>query len=264
MAAAQIRSGTYERPRPAARRWFVPAGFAALALAIVLGAVDVLFLGFGWVTVILGIMLTMRRRVGVGITMIVSAVVLTAPAVGLIHAIAFKPYRIHSTAMEPTVETGDLVVVDRTGIDALGVGEIVILHPPEGAKQEICGAARPPGAACSEPVPRESRLKYVRRIVAGPGDEIYIKEGDVLRKAAGSKVFLREQVSFIGGTCTRPTAPAMCNLPVPLKVPGGHWFVMGDNRGEPDDSRSWGPVPSSWIVGPAFIRVRGIGGVSFL
>ena len=42
-----------------------------------------------------------------------------------------------------------------------------------------------------------------------------------------------------------------CNFPVPIKIPPGHWFMMGDNRGESDDSRFWGPVPTGWIIGPA-------------
>lgn len=36
-----------------------------------------------------------------------------------------------------------------------------------------------------------------------------------------------------------------------MKTPVGHWFLMGDNRGESDDSRFWGPVPTAWIIGTA-------------
>ena len=37
-----------------------------------------------------------------------------------------------------------------------------------------------------------------------------------------------------------------------IRIPADHWFMMGDNRGESDDSRFWGPVPTGWIVGGAF------------
>ena len=45
-----------------------------------------------------------------------------------------------------------------------------------------------------------------------------------------------------------PSQPE-CNFPTPITIPAGEWFVIGDNRGESDDSRFWGPVPTSWIVG---------------
>ena len=43
-----------------------------------------------------------------------------------------------------------------------------------------------------------------------------------------------------------------CDFPKPITIPPDHWFMMGDNRGESDDSRFWGPVPKKWIIGGAF------------
>ena len=71
-----------------------------------------------------------------------------------------------------------------------------------------------------------------------------IVEGHVIRNGT------REPDRYIR-PCANPKAPE-CNFPTPVKIPAGHWFMMGDNRGESDDSRFWGPVPTGWIVGGAF------------
>jgi signal peptidase I len=148
-------------------------------------------------------------------------------------------YRVPSGSMEPTLEVGERVEVDS---GKPRVGSIVVFHPPEDAAQEVCGEGsqiEPGGAACSELAPKESSIKFIKRIVAGPGDTIEIVEGHVIRNGE------READSYI-----RPCpGVSECNFPVPVKVPVGDWYLLGDNRGESDDSRFWGPVPSSWIVG---------------
>lgn len=167
-----------------------------------------------------------------------------------IQAFIVKPYRIPSGSMEPTLKIGQRVLVNRLGMDFGNphVGEIAVFHPPENAEHEQCGpvAGAPVsygGAACDRTNPREDNsVNFIKRIVAGPGDTLYIKEGHVYRNGK------REQDSYIAPCGGVPE----CNFPTPIKVPAGHWFMMGDNRGESDDSRFWGPVPTSWIIGDAF------------
>jgi len=48
------------------------------------------------------------------------------------------------------------------------------------------------------------------------------------------------------------TSCPICNLPREITIPPGHFFMMGDNRGQSADSREWGPVPKKWIIGHAF------------
>ena len=191
---------------------------------------------------------------------IVELVVIVAVALGLaliIQAYVVKPYRIPSGSMEPTLKIGQRVLVNRLEMDFGNphVGEIAVFHPPEGAEQGICGptphTVKPGGTPCNEPVAKEdTSVNFIKRIVAGPGDEIYIKEGHAYRKAAGKSTFVREKDSYIN-PCEPASLPE-CNFPQPIKVPPGHWFMMGDNRGHSDDSRFWGPVPVGWIIGGAF------------
>ncbi len=172
----------------------------------------------------------------------------------LVQAYIVKPYRIPSGSMEPTLEVGQRVLVNRMGMHFgdPSVGEIMVFHPPENAEEGNCGpesrTATPGGAACDEPDSKPAGATFIKRVVAGPGDEIYISEGHVFRRAAGTAKFVRESDSYI-----KPCpGVSECNFPTAIKIPAGHWFMMGDNRGESDDSRFWGPVPTGWIIGTAF------------
>ncbi len=188
---------------------------------------------------------------------IVELFVIVAIALGLalgIQALIVKPYRIPSSSMEPTLAIGQRVLVNRLSLDfgEPHVGQIVVFHPPAAAEQQECGptphAIKLEEAACDAPVPKEASVNYVKRVVAGPGDEIYVSEGHVFLKTAGASHFTQENDPYIKACGTSPE----CNLPTPIRIAPGHWFMMGDNRGDSDDSRFWGPVPTSWIIGPIF------------
>ena len=191
---------------------------------------------------------------------LIELVIIAGIALGLallIQAFVVKPYRIPSGSMEPTLDVGQRVLVDRLGkrFTTPHVGEIAVFHPPEGAENEQCGpleaseSIKPGGSACDMTNPQEdTSVNFIKRIVAAPGDEIYIEQGHVYREAAGHHRFIAERDSYIRDC----EAGSECNFPTPIRIPPGHWFMMGDNRGESDDSRFWGPVPTSWIIGDAF------------
>ena len=181
---------------------------------------------------------------------LVELVVTIAVAVGvalLIEAVLVKPYRIPSTSMVPTLEQGQRILVNRLATHP-GVGDIVVFHPPAGANNELgvqCGdPEQGPGHAqpCDQPTPTASTQTFVKRVVGLPGDMLKISHGDVYRNG------VREVGSYIQAC----TDPASCTFSQTITVPKGDYYMMGDNRGDSDDSRYWGPIPQSWVIGTAF------------
>jgi len=173
-------------------------------------------------------------------------VVIVIVAIGLallIQAFLIKPYRIPSESMEPTLDVGQRVLVSRFTyhVSTPDRGDIVVFHPPKGADSNTCGAPKPEDQACAKPTPERDSVNFIKRIVAVPGDTLSIRDGHAIVNG------VRQNEDF-----TRPCAPGTCNFPRPIKIPPGHFFMMGDNRGQSADSREWGPVPKKWIVGHAF------------
>jgi signal peptidase I len=181
--------------------------------------------------------------------------VIVALALGLalaIQAWLIKPYQIPSQSMEPTLDVGQRVLVNRFlyHLTDPSVGDIVVFHPPSGADNSTeCGTrvkGQEPietGMPCPKPTPGESSQNFIKRIVAGPGDTLSVKDGHPV--VNGVEKTDEPYIRPCGGGSS-------CNLPKTITVPPGDYFMMGDNRGESDDSRFWGPVPRSWIIGKAF------------
>jgi signal peptidase I len=182
-----------------------------------------------------------RHSSFVELILIVAAALLLALA---IQAFLVKPYRIPSESMEPTLDVGQRVLVNRmkyrfTDPDR---GDIIVFHPPQGADANTCGVPHPPNQPCPRPTPQRSNVNFIKRVVAEPGDLLSIREGHAV---VNGKV---QKESFI-----RPCEGGEeCNFPAAIRIPPGYFFMMGDNRGQSDDSRFWGPIPKKWIIGQAF------------
>jgi signal peptidase I len=149
--------------------------------------------------------------------------------------------------MIPTLEINQRVLVNRTSyhFGDPSIDDIVVFHPPLGADGPgpTCGAQRQEGEACAEPVDQRSDTNFIKRVVAGPGDTLRIEDGvPVVNGVAAEESFTRPCRGTGGG----------CDLPKEIIIPPDHYFMMGDNRGQSDDSRFWGPVPKEWIIGKAF------------
>jgi len=184
-----------------------------------------------------------------GVKSLVELVLTVAVAVGLallIQAFIVKPYRIPSPSMVPTLAIGQRVLTNRL-FSHPSVGDIVVFHPPRGADPStpVCGDANQGDGhpqPCGKPTPQMSSQTFIKRVVGQPGDTITITGGHVIRNGVAEK---DSYIKACGGG-------SQCTFPKSIVVPPGDYFMMGDNRGASDDSRFWGPVPGSWIIGVAF------------
>jgi signal peptidase I len=176
-------------------------------------------------------------------------VVIVALALGLalaIQAWLVKPYQIPSGSMEPTLDVGQRVLVNRFvyHLHEPKIGNVVVFHPPEGAETAAaCGADVPETEPCPKATPVESSQNFIKRVVAVGGDTLSIKDGHPVVNG----------VEKTDEPYIRPCGSSyVCDMPKTITIPKGYFFMMGDNRGESDDSRYWGPVPREWIIGEAF------------
>jgi signal peptidase I len=177
-------------------------------------------------------------------------VVIVALAIGLalvIQAFIVKPFQIPSGSMEPTLDIGQRVLVNRFlyHLEDPEIGDIVVFHPPAGTEPgsgQECGVEHSPEQPCPQPTPEMSSENFIKRIVAGPGDRLYIQHGHpVVNGEIADEDFIRPCRGI-----------AECDLKDEITIPPDHYFMMGDNRGASDDSRSFGPIPRDWIIGQAF------------
>jgi signal peptidase I len=171
-----------------------------------------------------------------------------------IQAYAVKPYVIPSESMLPTLHVGQRVLVDRFSHRIGGdpkVGDITVFMPPpsaDGAGNQCGvdgegpsnGGGRASRRSCSRAMPGAGPKAFVKRVVGLPGDRIAVQGGHVIRNGRPA----REPFAVPCG------GGPECDL-APIVVPPDHYFLMGDNRGNSDDSRYWGPVPRSQIIGRA-------------
>lgn len=178
---------------------------------------------------------------------LIELVVIVAVALGValgIQAFLVKPFRIPSESMVPTLEVGQRVLVNRLG-EHFGDperGDVMVFKPPKGADDGMCDVSHPAEQPCPRSTPGKSETNFIKRVVGLPGERLSVRAGRVYINGKLQKE------PFI-----KPDAQcALCNMPDPIVIPAGQYYMMGDNRGASADSREWGPVPKDNFIGNAF------------
>lgn len=178
-------------------------------------------------------------------------IIIVVIVVLLLRTFVVEAFNIPSGSMKPTLKVGDFVLVDKLIYDFSSPerGDIIVFKWP-----------------------RDTNVDFIKRVIGIPGDHIVTKGNDLYIN--GQKVpyqFIKEHydkeegidkliyketlpngykntVEFFKGKVSPLRAPD-----VNVIVPPNEYFVMGDNRNNSEDSRYWGFVPRSDIVGKAFI-----------
>ena len=176
----------------------------------------------------------------------------------LLRGFVVEPFRIPSGSMLPSLYIGDFILVNKF---AYGV-KVPILN------KKILELSEPErGDVVVFRYPRDPSLDYIKRVIGLPGDHIayynkvlYVNSSPVSRSFIGQykgpgQTFANEYLEDLqGGQHAMLLLPARPNnLQGEYIVPEGMYFVMGDNRDNSNDSRVWGPVPESNLIGKAFM-----------
>ncbi len=164
--------------------------------------------------------------------------VLAVVAALLLRTFAVATFSIPSGSMEPTLKIGDRIIVNKLSyhLHSVDRGNIVVFTTPP---SENCG-----GGPVSD---------LVKRVIGLPGETISLAQG---------RVFINGRVleeAWLPPDMRDKTQPGPLVAPFSLehqyRVPVGDVFVMGDNRTDSCDSRYWGPVRVSTIVGKVDVRI---------
>jgi signal peptidase I len=201
----------------------------------------------------------------------------------LLRSFLFEPFKIPSGSMIPTLLVGDLILVNKYhyGVRLPVINKKIIAnHDPQRGDVMVFR------------YPVDPRVDYIKRVVGLPGDEItYANQklsvnGQVVPLQSQGEFYNEDRLryspmfseklgehehrilvdpkapSFFGGMPKTFPMHENCRYNaegMTCKVPAGHYFMMGDNRDDSQDSRFWGFVPDENIVGRAFFVWMNLG-----
>ena len=156
---------------------------------------------------------------------------------------------IPSGSMRPTLLEGDRIFVERYSrfYETPKRGDIMVFYPPfvELKNSPWKLFTRLTGFFCKD-------IAYIKRVIALPGEKFEIKQSPL----GLSMVYINDQ-PLEEPYITSVYDYSICTESMhcgPFIIPEGHYFMMGDNRGNSQDSRYWGTLPQDRFIGKAIYR----------
>jgi signal peptidase I len=169
---------------------------------------------------------------------LLGVVVVAVVVAVLLRTFVVATYSIPSGSMEPTLQVGDRILVDKLSYHLHGVdrGNIIVFSTP-------------PNEDCAGPPVSD----LVKRVVGLPGETISLSGG---RVSVDGRILPEPYLPASVRTDTYPgPSSAAYSLHHAYRIPAGDVYVMGDNRSRSCDSRYWGPIAESTIVGKVDMRI---------
>ncbi len=141
---------------------------------------------------------------------------------GFVRPVIAAPFYVGSESMVPTLEVWDRVLINKLAydLDEPERGDIVLFRSPDGGEDPL-----------------------IKRVIGLPGDTMEVRHDRLfVNGEPQSETYVNDEYRKLQTTYG------------PLEVPADHVFVMGDNRGNSQDSRVFGPVPEENLIGEALFR----------
>ncbi len=182
---------------------------------------------------------------------IFSWIIFPIAVVLILHNFVFQAYHVLGTSMQPTLHNADYLIVSKVGYtEALIARDVFHRNDPYLAAR---------GEIIVFHYPKDPTKIFVKRVIGLPGDHIVIKNGTVT-------VYNKEHPDGYNPDAGFEPAGTQTLIDTDEVVQPDNLFVMGDNRtpGGSFDSREWGELPSSYIIGNAVLRLLPLDQVKIL